>query len=364
MPAAHDLKFLHAILLTGAEYDAIAKIRRAFGSCEAAWRAGEAGLRAAGLSEERVRGVMAGRSRLNPDEELRKLVAAGIALMAADDPEYPAELKAIAAPPLALYIKGRLEPERPRLAAVGTRKPTAYGREATRKIIGELGREAAIAIVSGLAQGIDAEAHRAALAAGLPTVGVLGGGLDRASFFPPEHWQLAEEIVSKGGAVISEYPPGAPALRHHFPARNRIIAGLSLGVVVVEAPEKSGALITARFAMEQGREVFAAPGPMFNPNTAGTHRLIQDGAKLTASAEDILAELNLPRRAITAAGPSAPLTDDTERTILSLLAESASVDELRVKMNLPTPAIISCLSALELKGFIRSMGQNRFQRIA
>lgn len=294
---------------------------------------------------------------------MRKLIAAGIAIVEADDPEFPRQLGEISAVPVALYIKGRLRNDLPHLAVVGTRKATAYGREAARKIIRELAAETDIAIVSGLAQGIDAEAHRAALEAGLPAIGVLGGGLDRESFFPPENWQLAQQMLASGGAIISEYPPGTPPLKHHFPARNRIIAGLSKGVLVVEAPERSGALITARFAVEENRDVFAIPGPLFSPNTAGVHRLIQDGAKLVAGASDIIEELGLTRRTPRERAETI-LTDETERTILTLLGEPASVDDIKEKTNMPTPAIISCLSLLELKGFIRPMGQNRFQRIA
>ena len=384
MLPAHEKKFLHALLLTGAEYDAIQKLRAKFNSFEAAWRAEPAALTAAGLSAELAAKIAVTHSRLNPDDEMRKLVASRIAIVAADDGEFPAELLQIASPPVAVYIKGRIRKDLPHLAVVGTRKATAYGREAARKIIRELALKTDIAIVSGLAQGIDTEAHKAALEARVPTVGVLGGGMDRASFFPPENWQLAEQITASGGAVISEYPPGTPAQKHHFPARNRIIAGLCKGVLVVEAPERSGALITARFAVEENREVFAIPGPLFSPNTAGVHRLIQDGAKLVAGADDIIEELGLTRRtlhqkmetvltpletrAMGVAGARSALsltglTDGTERTILMLLGEPASVDEIKEKTNMATPAIIACLSLLELKGIVRPMGQNKFQRI-
>lgn len=359
---SHEKKFLHSLLLTGAEYDAVEKLS-ALESFERMWKADQGTLRAAGLSEERITAIEESRNRLNPDEEMRKLVAQSIALVARGDPEFPQELLEMAQPPFALYIKGRLEPGKPRLAVVGTRKATQYGREATRKLIRDLADQTEIEIVSGLAQGIDGEAHRVALEYGLKTLGILGSGMDRNSFFPYEHWNLAEEILKKGGAVISEYPPGAPALPHHFPARNRIVAGLSRGVLVVEAPEKSGVNHTVRFALEQGREVFAVPGPMFSPNTAGVHRLIQDGAKLVTRADDIIEELGLPRRSQKEKAETV-LTDETEKTILEILSEPTSVDELKEKTNMPTPEIVTTLSLLELKGFIRPMGQNRFQRIA
>lgn len=363
MLAAQEKKFLHAILSTGAEYDAVKKLRSAFASFERAWRSGTAELERAGIGAELAGRIAAARGRTNPDEEMRRLVSQDIALVAAGESDFPQELREIAQPPVALYIKGRVESGMPRLAVVGTRKATAYGREATRKIIRDLADQTEIGVVSGLAQGIDAEAHRAALDAGLTTIGVLGSGMDRPSFFPPENWNLSGEIIAGRGAVISEYPPGAPALPHHFPARNRIIAGLSRGTLVIEAPEKSGALITASFALEQGREVFALPGQVFSVNALGTHRLIQDGAKLVTQAQDIIDELGLPRRA---QGERAAvlLTDETERTILELLSEPKSADELKLETAIATPEIITCLSLLELKGFIRPMGQNKFQRIS
>ena len=361
MLPATEKKFIHALALAGCEYDALAKLDAAFGSFEAAWRADGESLRRAGLSEERVAAIGRSRESLNPDEEMRNLITAGIAIIAKSDADYPELLRHIASPPAALYIKGRLPPKLPHLAVVGTRKATPYGREATAAIIRELGREAKLVIVSGLAQGIDTTAHRAALDARLPTVGVLGGGADRQSFFPPENWNLAGEIVAAGGAVVSEYPPGAPPLAPHFPARNRIIAGLSRGVLIAEAPEKSGALITARLALESGRDVLAIPGQLFSPNAAGTNRLIQDGARLVTKADDIIDELGLERVSGATVSQDA-LTDETERTILGLLREPASVDELREHTNLPTPKIVTCLSLLELKGLVRSMGQNRFQQ--
>ncbi|MBI4132077.1 MAG: DNA-protecting protein DprA [Candidatus Sungbacteria bacterium] len=365
MSLPQEKKFLHALALAGAEYDALQKIYSALGSYEAAWQADTAALASAGISRELIERLARIRTELNPDDAMRSLVAEGIALVMADEPEFPAELREIASPPLALYMKGKVGLDLPRLAVVGTRKATAYGREATQKIIRDIASQTEIAIVSGLATGIDTEAHRAALAHGLITVGVLGSGMDHTSFFPPENWNLAEDIISNGGAVISEYPPGAPALKHHFPARNRIIAGLAKGALVIEAPERSGALITARFAMEQGRDVFAVPGQLFSQSAIGAHRLIQDGAKLVMKAEDIIAELGLPRRAradAAAFGGGGDLTDDTSRTILSLLGEPKSVDELKEETDLATPDIIARLSLLELNGLIRSLGQNRFGR--
>ncbi len=358
-----EKKFLHSLALAGAEYHAFEKLLAVFGSYERAWSAGEELLKSAGLTPELADAVVKSHDRIQPDAEMRKLVASGIAITTEDDPDFPKELTNIATKPRFLYIRGLINPILPRLAVVGTRKATTYGKEATGKIIRDLAEAADITIVSGLAQGIDAEAHKSALATGLKTIGVIGGGMDRTSFFPPENWNLAEDIIKKGGAIVSEYPPGAPALKHHFVGRNRIIAGLSLATLVVEAPEKSGALITASFALEQGRDVFAIPGQLFSPNAMGAHRLIQDGAKLITSADDILDELNIPRRKQSERA-SEILTGDAERRILELLSESQSVGDLMKSTNLTSAEIITCLSMLELKGFVRAMGQNKYQRIS
>lgn len=361
MPA-HDKKFLHAFLSTGAEYDTMQKIIGAFSSLEKAWRANPSELESAGMDQERAEAIASARESLQPDAEMRKLVGQMVSLTTTGEPDFPKEFDEIPSPPLWLYIKGRLSQEKPRLAVVGTRKATPYGRQAAEKIIRDLAEKTDIEIVSGLAQGIDAEAHKAALANNLKTIGVLGSGPDRASFFPYENWNLAEKIVAEGGAIISEYPPGAPALKHHFPARNRIISGLSLGVLVVEAPEKSGALITANFALEHGRDVFAIPGQMFSPNAAGANHLIQQGAKLVSSADDIIDELGLRRKTLEEKTETF-LTDGRERTILEILSEPAGVDEIKAQTNLSTPEIITILSELELKGLVRAAGQSRFQKI-
>lgn len=365
MEADTEKQFLHALILAAeADYSVMQKVASGFESYEVVWHAGAAELGMAGLDAERVLEITQRRGNTQPDMAWEALTKQGIRLITPEDADFPKELLSIASPPQWLYIKGRLDPALPRLAIVGTRKATAYGREATEKLVRELAQATELTIVSGLAQGIDAEAHRAALSAGFPTIGVLAGGMDRNSFYPFQNWNLTEEMVTKGGAIISEYPPGTPSLPHHFIIRNRLIAGLSLGTVVVEAPEHSGALTTAGFALEQGREVFALPGSIFSLNSYGTHRLIQDGAKLVMNGDDIINELNLPRRSLKIGGVPIGLTDETEKLIVALLHEARSIDELKSETKLETPAILASLSSLELKGFVRPMGQNRFQRIA
>lgn len=276
-----------------------------------------------------------------------------------EDAEYPKLLKETAEPPAMFFARGEISAKLPLLAIVGSRKPTHYGIEATERIIRELAEQAELTIISGLAVGIDTIAHKTALMCGLKTIGVLGSGLDRASFFPQENWQLAEKIVEAGGAIISEYPEGTPGLPHHFPARNRIIAGLSLGVVIMEAKERSGALITARLALEENREVFAVPGSIFSIYSEGPNRLIQRGAKLITSAEDILEELNIPMKKTDAVQK----LEGGEKILWELLLEETSIDALVQKTELPVQDVLTALSMLELKQHAKKIGGDSWIRI-
>lgn len=269
-----------------------------------------------------------------------------------EDTAYPRLLKETADSPEQLFIRGEIPPGLPTLAIVGSRKPTRYGMEVTEKIIRELAANTELCIISGLAVGIDTIAHKTALAYGMKTVGVLGSGTDRPSFFPLENWGLSEKIIASGGAVISEYSEGTPAMAHRFPERNRIIAGLSLGVVVIEAKERSGALITARLALEENREVFAVPGSIFSLYSTGPNRLIQRGAKLITSAEDILDELNIP---VKNRGAAEKL-EGNEKLLWELLAEETSVDELVKKTGFPARDVLTLLSMLELKQSAKKVG--------
>jgi len=208
-----------------------------------------------------------------------------------EDKNYPPLLKKIKNPPKTLYYLGKLEKKENGLAVVGTRKCSSYGKEVTTELVSELS-EAGLTIVSGLAPGIDTLAHQTCLKTKRETIAVLGTGLDEKSIYPKSNLLLAKKILEERGALISEYPPGTRGTHFTFPQRNRIISGLSLGVVVVEAKEKSGALITANFAFSQKRKVFAIPGSIYSSNSRGCHLLIKKGAKLIEKAEDILKELN------------------------------------------------------------------------
>jgi DNA processing protein len=253
-----------------------------------------------------------------------------------------------------LYVKGDiLDEDQWAVAVVGTRGATVYGKEAARQIAGDLARNR-ITIVSGLARGIDSEAHRAALDAGGRTMAVLGSGVD--IIYPAESRKLAQAAVEQG-ALVSEYALGTQPEASNFPPRNRIISGLSLGVVIVEAGERSGALITADFALEQGREVFAVPGNIFRKKSMGTNKLIQQGAKPVLSVEDILEELNLTmvsqHEEVRAVVPE----NETEATLLEYItADPVHVDEIGRQSGLPIAQVSSTLALMELKGMVRQVG--------
>jgi DNA processing protein len=316
------------------------KLFETHGSVQAAWRAVNGLSRDASLGAELARLDQTGVQAITWDDELR----------------FPRHLRHIANPPVVLYVKGELtQADEISVAIVGTRGPTTYGRQVAQRLASQLAAKG-VTIVSGLARGIDAEAHRAALDAGGRTIAVLGSGLD--VIYPREHASLAREIA-KRGAVISDYPLGAKPDAVHFPARNRIVAGLSLGTIVIEAGDTSGALITARMAAEQGRDVFAVPGSIFSKQSYGVHRLIQDGAKLVADVQDVLDELNLGMVAHQLEMPATtPTPEDPieEALIRTLSVEPRHIDEVARLAQLPMAEVSSALTLMELKGLVRQVG--------
>jgi len=287
----------------------------------------------------------------------------GKTIVTLEDPEYPRLLKQIHDPPARLYVNGRL-PVEPMIAIVGSRHATPYGRRTAHRLARDLS-EAGVVVVSGLARGIDAAAHRGALEGRTPTVAVMATGLDRV--YPPEHAELAQAIAASG-AVITEAEPGTLPLPSRFPVRNRIISGLSLGVLVVEAAQRSGALITARMAAEQGRDVFCVPGSIENPLAVGGHQLLKDGAKLVQTVEDVLDEFVDLSRARARARAQAHVHARTRaRTradsgpqdpdlfaVWELLdwVEPRHHDELAVAMNLDSKEVSRRLTLLEMGGYI------------
>jgi DNA processing protein len=305
------------------------------------------------------------------DADLRWLERSGCSLLASTDPGYPELLRLSPDAPAVLYVRGQaaalLEPQ---IAMVGSRNPTAGGRATARDFAASFAR-LGLTITSGLALGIDAACHEGALAGEGFTVAVLGCGLDVV--YPKENAALAERVAASG-ALISEFPPGTPALKEHFPRRNRIIAGLAHGTVVVEAAQRSGSLITARLAGAAGREVFALPGSIHNPLARGCHELIRQGAKLVERVEDVLAELKIslahqilastaqPSPGTPAAGPT---LDKAYKILLDALAfEPASVDSLIERTGLDSESIASMLLILELDGHVAPHPGGRYSRMA
>lgn len=325
-----------------------------FGSLEAAWKASAGELRQARLDDAVVRTINTGRPKVSLDDEMAKLERLGIQVLTWHDDAYPARLKEIYDYPPILYVRGAITAaDEWCLAVVGTRRATAYGRQVTEEIVTDLARSS-ITIVSGLARGVDSVAHQAALDAGGRTIAVLACGLD--IIYPAENLNLARRIV-ENGALVSEYPPGVKPRPDHFPRRNRILSGMSLGVLVTEAGEGSGALITADLALEQNRDVLAVPGSILSPGSRGTNHLIQQGAKLVQRCQDILEELNL--RAVAQQMEFKEIIPEsaTEAELLKRLsAEPVHVDEVCAGTGLPVSTVSSTLAMMELKGLVRTVG--------
>lgn len=319
-----------------------------------AWEATADELRAAGLDNRALQSLLTTREKLDLDAEMARLEKAGVQVLTWSSTDYPDRLRNIYHPPPLLYRLGSLAPaDEWAVAVVGTRRATVYGKEVARHIASELAR-AGVTVISGLARGIDTVAHRAALDAGGRTIAVLGCGVDIV--YPSENRRLMQRIIEQG-AVLSEYALGAPPDGSNFPPRNRIISGLSLGVVIVEAGQRSGALITADYAAEQGRDVFAVPGNIFNRTSTGCNRLIQQGAKLVLDIKDILEELNLTLVAQQLELQAVVPENETESQLLSFLSgEPLHVDEIVRQTALSTPEVSSTLALMELKGMIRQVG--------
>ena len=337
-----------------------------FGNLEHAWNAGPDDLKRAGMDVRVVKEIQAARVKTCPDAELQRLEREEVTPINWNHAGYPARLKEIADPPPILYVKGALLPDDERaVAVVGTRGPTTYGREAAAALTKELS-ENGITIVSGLARGIDGIAHRTALESGGRTIAVLASGLD--TVYPREHANLARQTQAHG-AVISEYPLGVKPDPRSFPRRNRLISGISLGTLVIEAGEGSGSRWTVYHALEQDREVFCVPGSIFSPNSRLTNQLIQEGAKLAATADDILEELNLT--SVTkqiemplATGPELPASGGDEESLLGLLTdEPVHIDDIRRSAGLPITAVSGMLTMLELKGMARQVGCMHYVRM-
>jgi len=332
----------------------LSQLENCFGSLSDAWKAAPAQLRDAGLDSKSVRSITSYRPKIALDSEMEKLDRYGVTVVTFRDPGYPSRLKEIYDYPPLLYIRGRLLPEDEWcLAVVGTRRATIYGKQVTEEIVTDLAQNK-ITIVSGLARGIDTVAHRSALEAGGRSIAVFACGLDIV--YPGENADLARRIQERG-ALVSEYPLGTKPRAEYFPRRNRIMSGISLGVLVVEAGETSGAMITANLALEQNREVFAIPGSILSNASRGTNHLIQEGAKLVRDHRDILEELNLTAVAYQMEMKEVIPPSDIESLILKQLgAEPTHIDEVCRSSKLPVSTVSSTLAMMELKGLVKQVG--------
>jgi DNA processing protein len=349
-------------------------LRDRFGEAQAILGASKTDLmQVEGVGEEVARSITGWREKVDLDAELQQIEKSGVHVVCRDDAEYPKNLREIYDPPLVLYVKGTLtERDALAIAVVGSRRTTLYGQEMARKLAFQLAR-VGVTVVSGLARGIDTAAHNGALQAKGRTVAVIGCGIDIV--YPSENKKLADEIVEKGGAVVTEFPFGVQPDRQNFPMRNRIISGWSLGVVVVEANLKSGALITANQAGEQGRQVFAVPGRADSILSKGANKLIKDGAKLTEDVEDILSEFEylLPKRAteLTDLGlegrgtkPALQLSEMEEKVMAQVSNEEVAIDEIIRASGLTTACVSATLLALEMKRLVRQLPGKQYVRNA
>jgi DNA processing protein len=364
--APHELAaWLRLLGTPGVGIDSARKLLAAFGPPEAVFKQERPALHA-------VVGPRLALSLLTPPDDLAATIdttttwlAGGTNrhILSLDDPRFPPELLQMADPPLLLYVLGQIDTlQHPqRLAIVGSRNPTPQGEQNARQFAQALG-EAGVCVVSGLALGVDGAAHEGALAGGAPTLAVVGTGLDRV--YPKRHLALAHRIAAQG-ALISEYPLGTPPLPGNFPRRNRLIAGLSQGTLVVEAALQSGSLITARLAAEQGREVFAIPGSIHAPQSRGCHALIRQGAKLVESAQDILEDLRIttPNAQVKPTSIADPLVDP-EGLLRAMGFDPVSLDALQARTGLDTATLQARLLELELQDAVGRLPGGLLQRLA
>lgn len=326
-----------------------------FPDMQTAWQSSWGELKKTGLFSKEIEQITEQRGRIDPDNEWEALEKQMIRVITIKDSAYPKLLKEIYSPPALIYIKGNL-PENLNfsLAVVGTRKTTTYGRLITPEIVKELAK-AGLTIISGLAFGIDALAHQSCLEVNGRTIAVLGCGLDK--IYPLANYRLGQEIVEKNSAIISEYPIGTLPLKQHFPVRNRIIAGLARGVLVIEGSQDSGSLITAKCALEQNREVLAVPGNIYNKTSAGPNNLIKMGAKAVTNATDVLEALDLEFAQQYIKNKEIIAETKEEEILLKFLSsEPIHIDELIQKSKLNTSVISSTLTMMEMTGKVKNIG--------
>lgn len=355
----NDAKYYNAFnLIEGMGPVRFKKLARYFKNLENAWRAGAHELDQSGLDRKIIEKIISLRPAISPDKEWEKLANEQITAITINSEKYPKLLKETYDPPAILYIKGRLEDAlRFPLAVVGSKKVSTYGLQVIKDIVGGLTRSG-LSIVSGMAYGVDTAAHETAIANGAKTIAVLASGLDAYNLSSKK--QIAEKIIANG-ALVSEYPFGKPAKKHHFPIRDRIIAGLAPAVLVVEAREKSGSLITPRLALEANRDVFAIPGGIYSPGSVGTNNLIKQGAKAVTSYQEILEDLGLTKIKECTNNRNIVSQSSEEKKILSLLeAEPLHIDAIAEKAKNDASKISSLLTLMEIKGIIKNLGSGNY----
>jgi len=329
-------------------------LEKYFKNLENAFKTSFSEFKRSGLDERTINNILKTKKEIDLEKILKELKKKKIEFITLREKDYPRLLKEIYAPPPVLFYQGKIKAEEYSLAVVGTRKTSNYGRQVVPQIVKPLA-ENKITIVSGLALGIDSLAHQATLQATGRTIAVLGAGLDK--IYPQSNQKLADKIIDSGGLLLSEFPPATIPLKGNFPRRNRIISGLALGTLVIEAPEKSGALITAYYSLEQNREVFAVPGSIFSKNSAGTNKLIKLGAKAVTKAQDILEALNLKSSIRYLENKKIIPETKEEKIILKILTnESLHIDKIIEWSKLESSVVNSTLALMEIKGLVKNIG--------
>ena len=339
----------------------LAKLMHGFPTMEQAFHAKANQLQEVGIEPDLANRFVQERAHIHPETLFQQLENHDVQVITLKEERYPSLLKEIYDPPAVLFIRGSLpDPGKKYLAVVGSRKASAYGQRVTEDLIAPIAR-AGVVIVSGLAYGIDASAHDATLRAQGCTIAVLGSGVDQDSIYPSRHRALASRIVSSGGVLISEFPPGTPPLKQHFPIRNRIIAGLCHGTLVIEATLKSGSLITARSAMESNRDVYAVPGPIYSPLSEGPNNLIKTGAVPVTCPEDVF---GIQTASTPSTPPYQPANEKEAAIFCHLSSQPIHLDELVRSTTLPAQIVMSTITLLEIKGVVRHEGGYFYTRIS
>lgn len=360
MQHKNNLKYLNALnKINGIGPQKMRRLMSFFATPAEIWQADLKNLIRSGIGEALSAKITAERIKIDPEQEWLKLEKGNIKMLIETDPEYPRLLKEIPSAPYILYIKGDMNLNAPMISIVGSRKYSDYGSRVAYAFAKDLA-QAGITVVSGMALGIDAIAHRGAIDGGGKTIAVLGNSLDDKNIHPITNFRLSQEII-RNGCLVSDFPIETHASTGTFPARNRIVAGLSLGTLIIEAGEKSGTLITANLALDFNREVFAVPGQIFSPQSFGTNDLIKKGAKVVTGIRDILEELQLEERRLKTI-PQARISESPEEEVIlrTLSTDPLHIDNISKVSKLGTATVASTLAILEIKGWVRNIGGQNY----